>query len=93
MDVRDGIVKAVSIGYRIAVFQESEAKDGTLIRTAVNWTPYEISMCPMGADAGAQTRGTKPADTNLCEIVRTVSPATADADLFLRARIARARCY
>jgi HK97 family phage major capsid protein len=47
-DVRDGILRNVSVGYRIndaAVIHDGE---GVI---ATSWTPYEVSMAPVPADA------------------------------------------
>lgn len=74
-DVRDGIIRNVSVGYRVHRFEESRGKDGALVRTAVDWEPYEISLVPMGADAGARLRSA-PGAANPCVIVeRCVEPA------------------
>lgn len=71
-DVRDGLIRSVSIGYRVYKFEEKPGKteDAPPIRTAVDWEPFEASMVPIPADAGAKTRGAEPADANPCEIVR-----------------------
>jgi phage major head subunit gpT-like protein len=79
-DVLDGILRFLSVGYRIHQYEESEAKGNKLpIRLATDWEPHELSMVPIPADAGAATRGgKKPADTNRCEIVtRAVAPSEA----------------
>ncbi len=71
-DVRDGIVSKVSVGYRVYKFEETDGKDNALpVRKAVDWEPFEVSMVPIPADAGATVRdGNKPPDsTNPCEIV------------------------
>jgi hypothetical protein len=67
-DVRDGIIRNVSVGYRVHKFEESRGKDSSLVRTAVDWEPFEISLVPMGADAGARLRGA-PGAANPCVIV------------------------
>lgn len=54
--VRDGIVRFVSVGYRVHKFQEDTAEGKVPVRTAIDWEPYEISMVPMPADAGAKVR-------------------------------------
>lgn len=55
--VRDGIVRFVSVGYRVHKFEEDAANPTQVpVRTAVDWEPYEISMVPMPADAGAKVR-------------------------------------
>lgn len=77
-DVKDGIIRNVSVGYRVRKFEE-DAKDNKVpVRTAIDWEPFEISMVPMPADAGAQVRKDK-GDTNRCEIVSRSSLIT-DAD-------------
>jgi len=57
-DVRDGIVRNVSVGYAVKPedWQESRGPDDVLIRTAKKWTPFEISLVPIPADASAQVR-------------------------------------
>jgi hypothetical protein len=98
-DVRDGILRNVSVGYRVHKFEETTGKDGAMpVRTATDWEPYEISMVPMGADAGARVRGSQAAaDTNPCVIVTgraqdTPTTTTEDADRIRRFRLARASC-
>lgn len=46
-DIQDGLLKSVSIGYRIDDY--TEAADGRVLVT--RWTPVEISMAPVPADA------------------------------------------
>lgn len=92
-DVKDRIVRFVSIGYRVLKFEETRGKDGSLpIRTAIDWEPFEVSMVPMPADVGAKTRS-EQIETNQCVIVtRAITPATpADADRLRRLKLARAR--
>jgi hypothetical protein len=66
-DVRAGILRNVSVGYTVDRWQETRA-DGVRVRTAVRWTPKELSFVAIPADAGATVRGdtmdtdTKPAD-------------------------------
>lgn len=77
-DVRDGIIRSVSVGYRVYKFEETApSKANALpVRRAVDWEPFEVSMVPIPADAGAMARGAKPADTNPCQIVmRAAAPA------------------
>jgi hypothetical protein len=88
-DVRDGIIRNVSVGYRVYKFEEDAGNGNKLpIRTAVDWEPFEISMVPMPADAGAQVRAGDKSNTNLCLILRT---SVTDADRSRALRLARAR--
>jgi hypothetical protein len=54
--IRDGIIRNVSIGYRVHRYEIiRKGRDAPLYR-AVDWEPYEISLVPIGADAGAGIR-------------------------------------
>jgi hypothetical protein len=64
--VTDGILRNVSVGYRTYQMQRVEGGDATTpVYRAVDWEPYEISMVPIGADAGAATRAATA--TNPCD--------------------------
>jgi HK97 family phage prohead protease len=87
-DVQSGIIRSVSIGYAVYKSQEDTPKDGGIpTRTAIDWEPFEVSMVPMPADAGAHVRGANKAHTNPCVIVTP----TEDADRIRRFRLAEAR--
>ena len=61
-DVRDGIVKNVSIGYEVRrVRREEQEDDKRPIYRAVDWEPFEISLVPVPADPTAQIRTQKDA--------------------------------
>src|SRR5678815_4962848 len=67
--VKDRIIRNVSVGYRVHKMEKvSDGENETPVFRAVDWTPYEISMVPMGADAGAGVR-TESAKTNPCVFV------------------------
>jgi hypothetical protein len=70
-DVQDRIVRNVSVGYIVHAYEETPGKNGApKTRLATDWEPYEISMVPMPADIGAQTRGDKPAgELHPCQIL------------------------
>lgn len=88
-DVKDGILRSVSVGYRIHRFEEETPKGNALpVRTATDWEPFEISMVSMPADIGAKVRKEEIV-TNECVIVRR--NATADADRDRRLQLAKAR--
>jgi phage major head subunit gpT-like protein len=55
-DVQDGILRNVSVGYVVDDWQESRDEKGRVVRTALRWTPHEISLVPIPADASAQVR-------------------------------------
>ena len=54
-DVTAGILRHVSVGYSVEAWDES-TEDGRRVRTAVRWTPHEISLVPSPADPGATVR-------------------------------------
>jgi hypothetical protein len=89
-DVKDGILRSVSVGYRVYKFQEDTPKDGGLpTRTAIDWEPFEVSLVPMPADVGARVRNGDKSDCNSCEIIR--SRSLSDADRIRRFRLAQLR--
>ncbi|MGD9470620.1 MAG: phage major capsid protein [Novosphingobium sp.] len=49
-DVRDGIRKLVSVGYRILELILEKEKDGEATYRATDWEPYEISIVAVPAD-------------------------------------------
>lgn len=55
-DIADGILRNLSIGYRVTRWADSTDSKGNRIRTAVAWSIHEASFVPVGADPGAQTR-------------------------------------
>lgn len=77
-DVQDRIVRNVSVGYMVYEYEEVPAKrKGDLpARLAIDWEPYEISMVPMQADVGAQTRdGQSALRMNQCRVITRSGPA------------------
>ncbi|HXG47454.1 MAG TPA: prohead protease/major capsid protein fusion protein [Methylomirabilota bacterium] len=75
-DVRDGIIKSVSVGY--VINQKRVDKDpttGTRIITATRWTPKEISFVTIPADPAAKVRGDnmdKPTERTHANEVRSI---------------------
>lgn len=56
-DVADGIVRNVSVGYRIWKAERIESADEEIPTVrAVDWEPQEISFTPVQADVGSQVR-------------------------------------
>ena len=55
-DIAAGIIRNVSVGYRVHRY-DIEKRDGAPeLWRAVDWEPLEISAVPIGADPGAQVR-------------------------------------
>ncbi|WP_321470125.1 hypothetical protein [uncultured Paludibaculum sp.] len=55
-DVKGGIIRSVSAGYSVQEWRTEKRPDGTRLKTAVRWTPKEISFTPLAADPQAKTR-------------------------------------
>jgi hypothetical protein len=88
-DVKDGILRNISVGYLVRKYEETKDGDGRpIVRTAIDWEPYELSLVPMPADAGAKVRNGDKSNTNPCVIVAN---GFDDADRFRALRLARAR--
>lgn len=55
--VRNGDFSSVSIGYSVEDSEDSiDPETGDVVRTVLAWTLHEVSLVPVPADAGAQTR-------------------------------------
>lgn len=87
-DVQDGIVRNVSVGYAIyRVERIAPAVDGDpWIYRVIDWEPYELSLVPVPADAGATTRADpsvgarasgKQLRTFACEFIEQSNPPAA----------------
>jgi hypothetical protein len=55
-DIRDGIIRNISVGYTVQRYQIDEPTGGIPIYRAVEWRPHEISFVTVPADASASTR-------------------------------------
>lgn len=55
--VQRGELRSISVGYQVRKWDTSQRDDdGTQIRRATDWEPYELSIVAIPADAGAQIR-------------------------------------
>jgi hypothetical protein len=70
-DVRSGIIRHVSVGYRVRTYSVEEDADPPVWR-AVDWQPVELSLVAVPADPGAGMRTDKP--THPCRLVRRPDP-------------------
>jgi len=71
-DVRAGHLRAVSIGYQVHRFEVSRPANAPEVWRAVDWTPFEISAVPVGADPAAGFRSVDPLIT--CVVDRDDAP-------------------
>jgi hypothetical protein len=70
-DVRSGIIRHVSVGYRVRTYRIEEEDDPPVWR-AVDWQPVELSLVAVPADPGAGMRSEAP--TNSCRLLRQSHP-------------------
>lgn len=68
-DVASGIIRNVSVGYRVNKFEKVGESDGVSVMRATDWTPFELSAVAVGADASAGFRSAD--ETNACVIEGT----------------------
>ena len=77
-DIQAGHIRAVSIGYQVHRFEVTKPEAGRELWRAVDWTPFEVSAVPVGADPAAGFR----AQSRLHDCVlhrRDVQPTTTGA--------------
>ncbi|WP_338310527.1 HK97 family phage prohead protease [Bradyrhizobium ottawaense] len=81
-DIREGVIASVSIGYVVDQWRDGTDASGQRTRTAVKWTPREISFVPVPADARARTRSLD--DTRaIRELGRRAGVATTRVDALI----------
>jgi phage head maturation protease len=60
-DIRDGVIRHISVGYRYHKIEKTGGQDGDPVHwRVVDWEPLEISAVPIPADPGAQFRSDPP---------------------------------
>ncbi len=64
-DVEAGHIRAVSIGYQVHRFEVTKQAGAPELWRAVDWTPFEISAVPIGADPAAGFRTEKSSESFL----------------------------
>jgi len=66
-DVKDGIHKNISVGYRVYKYEDITGdEDEIRVLRAIDWEPLEISFVPVPADGGAGVRS--ETSTNQCVV-------------------------
>jgi HK97 family phage prohead protease len=53
-DIRDGVIRNISVGYRLLDVEVQERKGAPELWVVHRWEPLEISAVPIPADAGSQ---------------------------------------
>ena len=81
-DVKDGILRNLSVGYKVHEYHIEKREGQIDLWRAVDWEPMEISVVAIGADSGAQFRSDQEQKgaTFPCIVRRSdASPETARA--------------
>jgi HK97 family phage major capsid protein len=87
-DVRDGILRNVSVGYRIN--DAAPIRDGEGI-VATSWTPFEVTMTPVPADASVGVgRSLQPEAAAQAATPPTPKPPVEDTNIDIEAVRAQA---
>lgn len=61
-DIRDGIIRNISVGYRYHKVEKTDGQEGDpALWRVTDWEPLEVSAVPIPADPGAQIRSAGPA--------------------------------
>lgn len=69
-DIRDGIIKNISVGYRVEQFEDVSKKSDTIpTLRATKWTPMELSFVNIPADKDSQVRSAQSQSYEV-EIIR-----------------------
>lgn len=77
-DVKDGHLRNVSVGYQVHKFEVHKNETGPELWRAVDWSPFEVSVVPIGADSKAQFRSIQSQGTNISIMTDTTMAKAAD---------------
>jgi hypothetical protein len=77
-DIAGGIIRNVSVGYRVHRYEITKRDGAPELWRAVDWEPLEISAVAIGADPGARVRSDTSATRalNTCTLTRTTNSDT-----------------
>ncbi|MEZ5398615.1 MAG: HK97 family phage prohead protease [Bryobacteraceae bacterium] len=82
-DVAAGIIRSVSAGYTVQKWQVEKRADGVRIKTAVKWTPKEVSLVAFGADPAAKIRSQERQGMERTEQIRSIAAAVGVVGSFV----------
>lgn len=79
-DIKGGIIRNVSVGYRVHRYEMIENEGAPPRVIAREWEPFEISAVPIGADAKAGFRAADNGDTENPCIIERAEPANTQKE-------------
>lgn len=79
-DIGEGTLRGLSIGYSVAEWKD-QREGAKRVRTAIRWTPIEVSIVPVPADIGAHFRN---GETNMPDTLDTAPQNRAAANAEIR---------
>lgn len=71
-DIKDGIIRSISVGYRVFKYDVTENAGSLPTYTAIDWEPYEVSLVPVPDDPAGSVRSHTD-NENEVEIINTRS--------------------
>lgn len=88
-DIQNGVLRNVSVGTRIDKMEDI-SKKGDKVKTmlAVDWTPEEISLVPVGADPDAQVLSAHSLSYGILADLRNLAGASSEKTAALESRVA-----
>lgn len=75
--IREGVVRNISVGYRIHAVERKERKDKIPLHRVIDWEPWEVSAVPIPADPGAQVRSASDGPLYACRMDMSVADQNA----------------
>ena len=76
--VKGGILRNISVGYRVITVEESQVGENIPVHRVTRWQPMEISLVPIGADDGAVVRSERRREKFTATIHRAGDEAMTD---------------
>lgn len=88
-DVQDGIIRNISVGYRVYEYDITERLDKSVPDyRATDWEPFEISLVPVPADFNSGTRSNENNDLNEVKITQKSNKMNKVAEILAAVRAA-----
>jgi len=85
-DIQDGIIRHISVGYRVTKWEVTREEGKLTTKRAVAWEPHEISFVAIPADSGSGTRNKdntlnqRRTESNVSQATNTNVPAAAGTE-------------